>query len=121
MGHQIPDHVDVRTDRTKIRPGEGQVLELSERAGPDHLLQVIDSGVVAKDVSNHEQATFPPGKVAQLASLIGIGRQRLLNQAVFAGLERGAGHLVVEGGVGGDDDSVDVTGRTYRTHVRTGA
>ena len=121
VGHQIPDDVHVGADGTKIRPGEGQILELSEGAGADHLLQMIDPRVVAKDVSNHEQALHPAGEVPQLACLVDVGRERLLDQAVLAGLERGAGHLVVAAGVGGDDDRIDVTGREQFANVCAGA
>ena len=72
---------------------------------------MVDAGVVSEDVSDHEQAALLPGEIAQLACLSDIGGERLLDQAVLAGRERGAGHLIVAGGVGGHDDRIDVRGR----------
>lgn len=108
MGHEVPDDIHVGADRTQVRTGEGKVLELAERPGTDHFLQMVDAGVVAEDVSDHQDQVPLLRKITQVARVLDVGRHRFFNEAVFAGLQFGTSHLIMAGGVRRDNDGVDV-------------
>ena len=102
-----PEDVLLAADLAQREAAGVDVLEAADFAGPDHLLQADDGGVVVQDVADEEGFLLLRGQADQ-GFAVGAGEGKgLFHEDVLAGVEGLGGEFVVEGGRGGDDDAGD--------------
>jgi hypothetical protein len=114
---QIPDGVDVLPDRSEIRPGGVEVVDLPELIRRHALLHLPHAGVVEERIADHQDTARRDRQIAQLVAAGDVEGHRLLDQHVMAALERRFHQLLVRGCGVGDDDGVDAVAGE---HVRDG-
>ena len=108
-GREVPEHVDVGLDEAEVDADRVDVLEVAEvarRATSSRMLlddRRVAVGVVAHE---HEAALGRRRRPAARPSAT-VGGQRLLDQHVLAGLERGEAERGVRRGRRGDGDRLD--------------
>ena len=69
--------------------------------------ELEESGMVLKQMSDHQASVEPFGQFAQLLGLTNVERERLLHEDVLARPERLPGEAIMERGGSGDGDGVD--------------
>ena len=102
-----PEDVLLAADLAQREAAGVDVLEAADFAGPDHLLQADDGGVVVQDVADEEGFLLLRGQADQ-GFAVGAGEGKgLFDEDVLTGVEGPGGEFMVEGGRGGDDDAGD--------------
>src|SRR3954463_16020729 len=86
VGAERPQRVLVRSQLPEVEPVRVDVVDVAELAGVGDLLQLLDARVVLEQVADHEHATRLLGRGDDTLRLRHGLRQRLLDEAVLAGV-----------------------------------
>ena len=90
-----PEHVLVRADLAQVHAVAVHVAHVAQLAGVDQLAQLLDAGMEAQQVADHQHEAAARDEVAQLVRLGGRPGHRLLDHDVLAGQDRPPGELEV--------------------------
>ena len=106
MRCKVPDDVHVLLVQTEVETRAVDVADLAELAAVGDLAQLPDRGVVLERVTDHEVHVGEHGRVDQLFAFCDARRQRLFDQHVAVGADRGVRDHGVRARRRRDDDGV---------------
>ena len=95
VGREIPDDAHIRLMEPEVDPARGDEVDLAELARVDQRLDLHDRRAVEERVTRHQHEVLPARQLDQLPRIGDRGRQRLLDEHVLAGRERGGGQRVM--------------------------
>ncbi len=104
---QVPDDADVRLVQAEVDPAHGDEVDLAELARLDQLLHAHDRGAVDERVARHQDEPAPIRREREVSCGRRGVSERLLDEDVLSGRERGGCELVVARDGGRDRDRVD--------------
>lgn len=87
VDRQVPDHVDVVLEQAEVDPDAVEVKDVADLAGADDVLDLVHRAVIDEDVVDHELEFQFLRDIDQLLGVLGIGRDRLLDENVLAVLQ----------------------------------
>jgi hypothetical protein len=88
MDGQVPDHIYIVLKQAEIHAHRIVIVNVPQSIGSDQLANLPYRACINERMVHHQDLLSPRGFINQPGSLIGVCRQRLFHQYVFAGLER---------------------------------
>ena len=104
---EVPDDVDVALENAQVQPGAVDVEHIAQHAALDDLFHLVDAGRILEGVVHHQDLAVLLRKRDQFLGLVDLGRQRLLDQDMLAGLERLLRQRIVRADVRADGNGID--------------
>jgi hypothetical protein len=115
---QIPHDADVMLEQPEIDPRRVEVVQRPERSVVDELLDLPNGPAEQERVIDHDAQVFSCRELDQFGRLRRVRRERLLDENVFAVLERRLRQVKVRPDGCDDGDGVDVRRPQHLRHVR---
>ena len=104
---EVPDHVHVVLEQAEIHPRAVVVVDVAEIAGADDLADLLDRAGVDEGVVDHQGQVAARRFFDQPPRIVGGGGDRLFDDDVLAGAQRGKGQLVMRRDRRGDQHGID--------------
>ena len=105
---EVPDDADVGLMQAQIHATRGNEVDLAELARVDEALDHRDRWAVEEGVAGHEDELVLLREPRELDYLLGGGGQRLLDEHVLSGFERGHREGVVARDRRGDRNGIEI-------------
>ena len=101
---KAPENVLLGANLADVQTVGVEVVDLSEGAVANQLLQLQDRGVISENVSDHEDSALRRREPHQLLAVLHVHGQGLLDEHVLARFQSRSGHFVEGHGGGGQRD-----------------
>src|SRR5215469_2433880 len=105
---KAPENVFLGADFADVEAIRIDVVDSSQGAIADELLQLDDGGMILEDVAHHQYSAVIRSYINQLRALGNVQREGFLDKDVLAREKRPLRHHIVMNGRGGKHDAVDV-------------
>ena len=96
-----------RAQLAEVEPVRVDVVDVAELAGVGDRLELVDAGVVDEQVADHQDLAAALGRRDRPLGVLDRVGERLLDQAVLAGVEHPLGERAVRRDRRGEDDRVE--------------